>query len=333
MTNSKVFCGYCACWLLCFGLTSGNCIAQEQSQPDPTEVSSERQPSVERAIAAINQLKLVEKKYYDPGLTKFHLDEALSLIELRREYNEIVAAKLQERLAFAEAELNNLANELATAEANAAESTGTTIPSQETLEQLNRNCLIEKQRLEWELAAESAISEAEARTTFMDLKVQRTLIESQQIEIEGIKEKLMAAMEAFEQSKKMVENGLAPTTDIQQAELSLKDLQTRLNIALKGLEASTIDIETRHQRSLEEGALRRQTLADRSEAIDSQSTRIADQSKWASTIARIKAKMAKEERVMMTVKQAALQYEIEQISYQALHGMLKQALEKAESLK
>jgi hypothetical protein len=220
---------------------------------EPTSVKSQVIPSSELYLLLEN----LKGSGPDHPLVRRGKEQAKSKLEFERRYLQVLIDSMTDR----QQKLTEERNQLEIAKSEILRSAR----NLETLEQLAQNCLVEGQRLEWEIAGEEVVALDESSA-----KLELTKMRSEELEMElkALRTKLAAETKTLESLRPLAGKTVS-TVDMQVTENKVTELEARL-ASLQAMKAdfdAAKDLETKNRT---DSSLKLKGLITRKKVVEKQ---------------------------------------------------------------
>lgn len=187
-----------------------------------------------------------------------------SILKTHARYHEAILAKHRLQLAEWEAQYEKTMSRIL--ETESPENAASIPMSVDTVEHLLRECLIELQRIEWE-SATIPVQDATAARTERETRIQMVALKKAQEALDGIRQRLDLATNAFQNSEAQFKQGLLSENELHNHRMRLATIESELS--QKELDVVAIQEQTKNLQSSEQEqvAERTATLERRREVL------------------------------------------------------------------
>lgn len=265
-------------WLALPGWLGDACHAQENSFFSPEDIESG---------VLLNLAKARAKDAYRPEQAKIGLDLASHFLESKRTYLQMrmdLSKKLIEEALVA---IQKGEVELEAVLADSVGTSGQAVGSMETIELLMRNCLVESQRIDWEIAVEQANAEQDLSARVREVVAAR--LEAEEVRVEGLKSQLASAEKALARLEDMRAGGVVSISEVESKRMEMERFHADLRAALAQLRANKQENVLELETATESSARKVKLLGTRAKAIASQMESLQKQQKLARKAEQIRA--------------------------------------------
>ena len=279
-----------------------------------------------RTLAKISGLQPELRSFYRPESLKNELVMARESLRSHLEYGDGVLQQLQlmthqeeERRAILDKDLESLTLEMKKA-------TGYSFLSEETVELLLRNCLVELQRLEWESIG--LTSEAESNDKNHQMEAELIKLQANERGLVDIARRLDAAKAELEELSKLVQQGLAPTSKLRAGEAAVADIEAALEQKRFSLEVAKTEMRALQSSTSEAAAAKMKGIEQKKVHILKQIDALQSQKAWAQKASMIRDKSEVASSRIRDVEMMMLKYATKKTEYSVLVEMIQSALDK-----
>ncbi len=216
-------------------------------------------------------------------------------------------------------------------EEEAVKETGIPTMSRDSIELLIRNCLVELQRIDWDVASEAALA-SEPSDNGKNAVIQARL-EGQAAQVASLEKQLVFAMKNLEQLKSAFDRGLAPVREMNTESAAVEGIKAKLVEAEANMRVLKAEMEKQDTESALSSALRLKQLEARKKVISSQLEKLALHKRLMANVEREAAKKKIVQQQLESLGNSMVLSELQLTEMNALLGILRAAIDGAESIK
>ncbi len=316
-------------WLSTLGLVmlmGGACYSQQENRRDDDFF-------MHQTLAKISGLQPELRSFYRPEGLKNELMMARQSLRSHLEYSDGILKRLQEmtnreedRQAILDKELENLTAEM-------KKSTGYSFLPEETVDLLLRNCMVELQRLEWESIGLASDAELNDQSRKMEADLLR--LQAGEKGLDAIARRMAAARKELEELSKLVQQGLASSSQLREAESRVADMEAAMEQQELSLEVAKTELQSKASGKSEEAAVKMKGIEQKKAQILKQIDSLQLQKTWSQKASAIRNKSEVASSRIRELEMMMLKYSTKKIEHGVLEEMIRTALdkEKGESSK
>ncbi len=301
--------------------TAQYCHAQTESQV--------KQIKTEEILSGIAQLKMPDVFKAESVIEELRAQFML-LKEQTNYWEQIVSLRMQMR-AELDAQTRVRLDEEMRMEEETVKETGIPTMSRDSIELLIRNCLVELQRIDWDVASEAALA-SEPSDNGKNAVIQARL-EGQAAQVVGLEKQLEFAMKNLERFKSIFDRGSASENEMDTRLAATEEMKAKLNAAQANMNALRAEMEMQGTESALSSALRLKQLESRKKVILSQLEKLSVHKRLMANVEREAAKKKIVQQQLESIGNSMVLSELQLTEMNALLQILRAAIDGAESIK
>ncbi len=301
---------------LCIALP---CHSQEQKHLDD-------EAFLHQTLSRISALGPELRDFYRPQEIKGYLQIARQSLISHLDYADDVLKRLQQMTDEEESRQAVLKEQLEVVALQTKEQTGYSVLSEDAIELLIRNCLVELQQLEWQSIG--LATEVEAVDSSKQLQGELLRLQAREVALAAVEQKLESARQDLQVISKSVNAGLNPTDKLREAERNVEAIESELREKRLTMEAIKMDIDVKFKDQSSAAASKLKAVEHKKSQIRKQIESLEMQKQWSQKASLILQKKELYEERIRDLERMRLKYTIKKLEYGSLEGMVKAALEK-----
>lgn len=203
------------------------------------------------------------------------------------------------------------------------------IPSPETIEQLERACLTELQRIEWDLASYDPSIESKPpaeKSGAEPFQADQLRLKAQKLSRDSVQLKLKAAQTRHASVRALTDKSPGAEANKLDSELTVKLLTLELQIAEAQVQAAELELAAKRQSGGKTPALSLSGLKDRQKVVQAQLQTLQKQKSLAHQIGQIRKTNDQLADQIREIEMQRFQHQSKSVEHQALLGLVHQAL-------
>jgi chromosome segregation ATPase len=308
----------------------------------PLAVAQETEPKPQVDAARLNEInaRLRELKgllsEYGMGHPKVQdLLRRIKLVEEEVRFEQTYIERIAAQLRSAEEELRNRQKQdwidLNTVQDQMDEDAGGLVPSLETVDAMERECLLEIQRIDWDLASE----EAEERNPAVDRQLQADEIrlKAQQLARDSIRLKLEAEQKKYMLDKSRGERGQVSSAEVAASASAVQILANELKVAEAYLQAAELELTFKTEMAENSASRRVEKLKTRREIVHSHLKTLPKLKELARQVAQSYDSTDQISEQIREIEAQRMLYQTKMVEQQAMLDLIRQAMSPQSSPK
>ena len=282
-----------------------------------------KQTKTETVLSEIAKLRMPDKFKSELIIDELHT-QLMILQEQTNYWVELMSLRTRMR-AELDAQTRVRLDEEMRMEEDAVKETGIPTMSRESVELLIRNCLVELQRIDWEVASETVLASAPAdkgKNAIVQAK-----LEGQSAQVVGLEKQLEFAMKNLERLKTLFDKGVAPVGETDAQSAAVEEMKSKLVAAQANMNALRAEMEMQGTESALSSALRLKQLESRKKVILSQLEKLSVHRRLMANVERAAASKDINQQQSEVIVSSIVQSQIQLTESNALLRLLQEALD------
>jgi len=205
---------------------------------------------------------------------------------------------------------------------------GGVVPSLDTIDALERDCLLELQRIEWEVASERATQKADPGNSMAasQIKVDELRLKAQQLARDSIRLKLESAQKKYASDKAQRDRGQSVSGDPADSALTVQLLANELKVAETNLQAAELELTIKKEMAQNSSAEQMAKLSARREAVEAHLNSLPKMKELARQVAQSFDNTDQISEQIREIEAQRFQYQTKMVEQQALLDLIRQAM-------
>jgi hypothetical protein len=205
---------------------------------------------------------------------------------------------------------------------------GGVVPSLDTIDALERDCLLELQKIEWETAAEKTMEKSKQANSLLSnqIKVDELRLKAQQLARDSIRLRLESAQKNYASEKSQRDRGQSVSGDPAELALTVQLLANELKVAETNLQAAELELTIKKEMVQNSAAEQLAKLSARRDAVQMHLSTLPKMKELARQVAQSYSSTDQISEQIRAMEAQRFQYQTKMAEQQALLDLMRQAM-------